>query len=129
MEVTDELVLHVARLSRLAISESETRELKSHFQKVLAFISAFQELDTASVDPSLFSVDASNVFRDDEPCPSLPRADALASAPASDGVYFVVPRIVGGDAGSAAPQSGGAKGEAAGRAELESGDDDELGGA
>ncbi len=96
IEVTDDLVRHVARLSRLAISVEEERGLKQHFEKILAFISAFQALDTRDIDPSIFSVEASNVFREDAPRGSLSRKDALANAPQSDGTYFVVPRIVGG---------------------------------
>jgi aspartyl-tRNA(Asn)/glutamyl-tRNA(Gln) amidotransferase subunit C len=37
----------------------------------------------------------SGVFRDDEPRPSLPREEALANAPQSDGECFLVPPVLG----------------------------------
>lgn len=94
MEVTDELVMHVARLSRLGISPREVAELKEHFRKILAYVAAFQALDTKDVDPSIFALDASNVYRADEGKPSLPTEDALRSAPRTHLPFFVVPRIV-----------------------------------
>ena len=96
IEITDDLVKQIARLSRLAISAEEVVGLQSHFEKILSFIAAFQALDTTGIDPSIFSGEASNVYREDGPRVSLPREDALANAPRSDGTYFVVPRIVGG---------------------------------
>ena len=95
IEVTDDLVRHVARLSRLAISDKELAELKEHFRKVLAYIAAFQELDTDAVDPSHFALDACNVYREDESAESLGSDLALGNAPQAHPPYFVVPRIVG----------------------------------
>ena len=95
IEVTDELVARVATLSRLQLSDEEARGVKEHFEKVLQFVDDLQQLDLEGVDPSLFSLEASNVDRADEIKPSLSNADALRAAPRSDPPYFVVPRIVG----------------------------------
>jgi aspartyl-tRNA(Asn)/glutamyl-tRNA(Gln) amidotransferase subunit C len=94
IEVTDALVRHIAGLSRIAISPAEAAELKKHFEKILAYVAAFEDLDTSGVDPTFFSVEASNIYREDACRPSLPVTDALASAPASRPPYFIVPRIV-----------------------------------
>ena len=109
MEVTDDLVMRVARLSRLGISPREVAELKDHFRKILAYVAAFQTLDTKDVDPSFFALDASNVYRADEVKPCLRAEDVLRSAPRTHPPFFVVPRIVGdaGDAGDAEDSSGG----------------------
>ena len=96
MEVTDDLVRQVASLSRLAISPAEASGLKKHFEKILAYIAEFQALDTKDVDPSMFSVESSNVYREDEVKPSLPREEALRNAPRVSGPFFLLPRIVGG---------------------------------
>src|SRR5262245_9167275 len=95
IEITDDLVKHVARLSRLGISSEETKAIKSHFQKILAYISAFQSLETKDVDPTFFSLESSNVYREDELRASLPVEEALKNAPETNRPYFVVPRIVG----------------------------------
>lgn len=108
--VTDALVRHIADLSRLAISDHEVREIKEHFEKILAFISGFQALETEGVDPTFFSVEASNVYREDATRPSLPRDQVLANAPQSDGVHFIVPRVVGdADSGIVEPGSRGSE--------------------
>ena len=38
IEVTDDLVAHIAHLSRLALSAEQSVELKTHFEKVLAYV-------------------------------------------------------------------------------------------
>lgn len=104
MEVTPDLVERVARLARLSLSPEESREMEEHFRKVLAFVEELQQLDLEGVDPSLFSLDASDIVRDDVPGASLPVEDTLRPAPASSPPYFLVPRIV-------ADREGGAGGD------------------
>lgn len=116
IQVTDDLVRHIAKLSRLAISEKEAKGVQQHFEKILAYIADFQALDTKAVDPSIFAGDASNVDREDAVKASLDRKLALQNAPQSDGAHFVVPRIVG------AP-TGGAQGPGATSDDLDAGGD------
>jgi len=101
IEITDELVAHIARLSRLGISSAEARELKGHFQKILEFVKSLDTLDLAGVDPSIFPLSTSNVFREDEVWPSLPVEEVLRNAPASREGHFLVPRIVAEHGGAA----------------------------
>ncbi len=117
IEVTDDLVCHIARLSRIAISQDDLKELVSHFERILAFVGELQSLDTRDVEPSMFSVESTNVDREDIVCASLGRTESLANAPESNGTFFVVPRIVGGgsEAGPGAPvqlEEDGAEGAA-----------------
>ena len=100
VEITDELVAHVARLARVGISAEEVRELKVHFQKVLEFVKVLDGLDLENVDPSSFPFSASNVFRSDEVSPSLPVEESMRNAPLSRDSFFLVPRIIA-EAGSA----------------------------
>ncbi len=100
IEVTDDLVSYVALLSRLDLSDEEARGMSEHFRKVLGYVEDLQELDLERVDPSLFSLDASDVLRDDEPADSLPNEAAMDIAPSTEPPYFLLPRIV--DAGGEA---------------------------
>jgi aspartyl-tRNA(Asn)/glutamyl-tRNA(Gln) amidotransferase subunit C len=102
IEITDDLVAHVARLSRLGISSTEALELKGHFQKILDFVKSLDALDVSGVDPSIFPLSTSNVFREDEVRPSLPVEEALRNAPAAREGHFLVPRIVAERAGAGA---------------------------
>lgn len=103
IEVTDDLVAHIAHLSRLALSAEQSVELKTHFEKVLAYVESFQNLETAEVDPSHSPDGSVNVFRADEQRPSLPVEQGLANAPRVRESKFVVPRIIddGDDQGGA----------------------------
>ncbi len=94
IEITDELVAHIARLSRLALSPAEAAEMKGHFRKVLQYVEALDRLDVSAVDPSIFPLDTANVFRADEVRPSLPVEEALRNAPATRDGQFLVPRII-----------------------------------
>lgn len=97
IRVTEELVRKVARLSRLALSSDEEKQLKEHFEKILDFVASFQHLDTSEVDPTHFSTETFNVVREDEVKESLPLADVLRNAPSARSPHFLVPRIVDTD--------------------------------
>jgi aspartyl-tRNA(Asn)/glutamyl-tRNA(Gln) amidotransferase subunit C len=86
-----EQVLHVARLARLRLSDAEVETMTGELSSVLGHIEKIGELDLEGVEPTSHVVALENVLRPDEPRPSLPREDALAEAPASDGVGFRVP--------------------------------------
>jgi aspartyl-tRNA(Asn)/glutamyl-tRNA(Gln) amidotransferase subunit C len=85
-------VLHVARLARLELTEAEVESLGSELSKVLDHIEKIEELgDLTDVPPTSHVVDVENVLRADEPRPSLPRENALASAPDAATGGFRVP--------------------------------------
>ena len=97
IQVTEELVRKVAKLSRLALSSEDEKQLKDHFEKILDFVASFQHLETSQVDPTHFSSDTFGVVREDEVKESLPGVDVLRNAPAARPPHFLVPRIVGND--------------------------------
>ena len=55
-------------------------------------------MPTDDVEPMAHAIDVRDVLRDDVVTPMLPRDAALANAPATDGEFFLVPQILGGDA-------------------------------
>ena len=74
-------VMHVARLARLELSEDEVGRFGDELTKVLDYIETISELDLDTVPPTSHVVAVENALRADEPRPSLPVEDALASAP------------------------------------------------
>lgn len=94
IEITPQLIAHISRLSRLELSAEELGEMHGHFDKVLKFVESLDQLDTASVDPSVFALEVSNVMGEDEKRPSLPVADSLANGPETGDGFFFVPRII-----------------------------------
>jgi aspartyl-tRNA(Asn)/glutamyl-tRNA(Gln) amidotransferase subunit C len=52
------------------------------------------ELDTSSIPPTAQVIPLTNVMREDEHGPSLPREAVLANAPQADGEFFRVPAVL-----------------------------------
>jgi aspartyl-tRNA(Asn)/glutamyl-tRNA(Gln) amidotransferase subunit C len=75
-------VLHVARLARLELTDDEIERIGPELSKVLDWIETIEQLgDLTDVKPTSHVVEVENVLRTDEPRPSLPADEALASAP------------------------------------------------
>jgi aspartyl-tRNA(Asn)/glutamyl-tRNA(Gln) amidotransferase subunit C len=91
MAITREQVEHVARLAHLALSEEELERLGGQLDAILDAVGKVSELDLADVEPTSHPLDLVNVWREDEPRPSLPREEALANAPETEGGFFRVP--------------------------------------
>lgn len=92
--VSREEVRHMAALSRLAVTEEEERLFGRQFGDILAHMALLSSVDTDGVEP-LYSPHAhAAATRPDEAVNRRTRAEVLANAPATDGEYFVVPRIV-----------------------------------
>ncbi len=87
-------VEHVARLARLELSASEKERMQSELDGILAYIDKLRALDTRDVPPTSHAVPVTNVMRDDEERPSLPRDEMLANAPDRHRDLFRVPRII-----------------------------------
>ena len=87
-------VEHVARLSRLALSEAEAERMRDQLSGILAYIDKLRALDTMGVEPTSHAVPLLNVMRDDEPRPCLTQDEALANAPDRSNAAFRVPRII-----------------------------------
>ena len=99
MEVTDELVRHVARLARLELSDAEVAATREKLARVLAHVEAISNVDVGDAAAAADARDAvpAASLRPDAPKPGLSREEALANAPATDRVFFLVPKVLEGD--------------------------------
>lgn len=86
-----EQVLHVARLSRLRLSEGEIDTLSGELSSILDHVDKLAEVDIEGVEPTSHVVPLENVLRDDLPRPSLDRDVALSQAPDPHDGAFRVP--------------------------------------
>ena len=91
MAISREDVLHVAALARLELSEDEIARLTEQLSDILAAVGKVSELDLSDVPPTSHPLAVVNVFRPDDPRPSLPLEDVFANAPDRDGDHFRVP--------------------------------------
>jgi aspartyl-tRNA(Asn)/glutamyl-tRNA(Gln) amidotransferase subunit C len=85
---------HLARLSRLALSDDELDHLAGQLDVIINAVARVSEVANADVPPTSHSVPLTNVFRADEERPCLTPDEALAGAPASEEQRFRVPRIL-----------------------------------
>lgn len=99
-ELRTDDVKKVALLARLALGGAELTSLTAEMAQIVSFVGQLSAVDTSAVDPLAHPLDAQNVFRSDEPAPSLSTADALRNAPRHDDEYFLVPAVLG-ESGSA----------------------------
>jgi aspartyl-tRNA(Asn)/glutamyl-tRNA(Gln) amidotransferase subunit C len=91
MAITREDVLHVAGLASLDLTDEEMSRLEVQLNDILAAVGKVSELDLEDVPPTSHPLAVVNVFRPDEPRPSLPLEDVFANAPERDGDHFRVP--------------------------------------
>ena len=91
MAIDREQLLHVAQLARLELSEDELERLGAQLNDIIDAVSKVSELDLSDVPPTSHPLAVVNVFRPDEPRPSLPLEDVFANAPERDGDHFRVP--------------------------------------
>jgi aspartyl-tRNA(Asn)/glutamyl-tRNA(Gln) amidotransferase subunit C len=86
-----EQVVHVARLARLTLDESELERMGKELSAVLDHVDRIRELDLDGVHPTAHAVDLAGVMRPDEPVPGLTQQSALAAAPEPVDGGFGVP--------------------------------------
>ncbi|MDQ2621759.1 MAG: Asp-tRNA(Asn)/Glu-tRNA(Gln) amidotransferase subunit GatC [Actinomycetota bacterium] len=86
-----EQVLHVARLSRLRLTDQEVDSLAGELSSILDHVDRLAEVDIEGVEPTTHVVPLENVLRDDLPRPSLSREAALSQAPDPHDGAFRVP--------------------------------------
>jgi aspartyl-tRNA(Asn)/glutamyl-tRNA(Gln) amidotransferase subunit C len=85
-----EQVLHVARLARLELSDSEIERMAGELSGILEHVDRISALDLEGVEPTSHVVALENVLRADEPEASLSRDRALEQAPdPADGAFRV----------------------------------------
>ncbi|MGB0435810.1 MAG: Asp-tRNA(Asn)/Glu-tRNA(Gln) amidotransferase subunit GatC [Mycobacterium sp.] len=112
-QISRDEVAHLARLARLALTESELDSFVGQLDAILGHVSRIQAVDVTGVEatdnPLVRRAGAVgpgpedeggtggviNVFRPDVPRPSLTQEQALAAAPEASDERFAVPRILG----------------------------------
>ena len=94
MEITTELVNHLAELSRLEFNEEETKNFQTEFAQTLAQMETLGKVDTSKVVLKQKSLNAETELKDDVAQKSLDRKDAILDAPETMGSSIAVPKMV-----------------------------------
>lgn len=98
-EISRDEVAHLARLSRLALTEEELIHFAEQIDGIVATVAAVEEVDTEGVAPLSHptqNVDGDvSVMREDVPESLLTAEQALDQAPKQAQERYQVPRILG----------------------------------
>ena len=94
-------VRHVAKLARLALREDQLVKYAPQLGAILQYIEQINKIDKTGVEPMAHAAPITNVLREDVVTESLPMEKVLMNAPETDGPFFKVPKIIGGDEDSA----------------------------
>jgi len=94
-------VRHVAKLARLALPEEKLEKLTQQLESILEYVAKISEVNVQGVEPMAHALPIHNVFREDIVGPALPVEKVLQNAPETDGPFFKVPKVIGGDEDSA----------------------------
>lgn len=89
--VTVEEVKHIAKLSRLSLSEKELQSFQKDMNDILGYVEILQKIDTSKT-PEL--VRDFGGMREDKIRPSLSQEKILKNSAKHDGESFVVPKVV-----------------------------------
>lgn len=93
MEISRESVLHIAELSRLALTEEELSRMQRELADILTYMKTIDELTHDGAEPTA-GAPLSNITRADEIAPSADRELLLKNAPHHTDETIVVPKTV-----------------------------------
>jgi aspartyl-tRNA(Asn)/glutamyl-tRNA(Gln) amidotransferase subunit C len=94
MEITEEIVDHIAHLARLEFNGDAKIAIRQDLSRIIQFIDKLSEIDTENVEPLIFMSDEVNVLREDVAHETLSQAEALKNAPKKDSDYFRIPKVL-----------------------------------
>lgn len=97
--LTTQETAHVAKLSRLAVPADRIESMRTQLAGVLGHVAKLKAIDVEGVQPMTTPFTQVNRLDEDEPGPCLDIADVLRNAPAVEGRYLAVPKVLAEDAG------------------------------
>jgi len=94
MKLSRDEVLHIARLARLGLTETDIDTFREQLSNILENFEALQQVDTSNIPPTAQAVPLQNVMKPDAVAPSLPPSDILANAPRREEDFFRVRAVL-----------------------------------
>jgi len=94
MSVDALAVRRIAHLARIAVADEEVEHLRGELNAILAFVEQLSEVDVAGVEPMTSVTPMAMKKRADVVTEGGDAEAVLKNAPAREGNYFVVPKVV-----------------------------------
>lgn len=97
MKLSKTQVEHIAKLSRIAITDAEAERFSEQLSAVLSYMEMLNELDTSDTEPTIQVTGIRNRLRGDEavPCDPETRDAIMSNFPEREGEYLRVPSVFG----------------------------------
>lgn len=86
-------VEHIAKLSRLELSEKEKEKFSSQLSGVLEYVQQLNEVDTVKVDATAQVTGLSNVYVQDQISNPEQQFDLLKNTPELEGTALKIPAV------------------------------------
>ncbi len=94
MSVDTETVKKIARLSRIAIDDAEAEKMVGELNGILEWVEQLGEVDVTGIEPMTAVIANKTRLRDDVVTDGDVRDKVLANAPAKEGSFFGVPKVI-----------------------------------
>ena len=94
MKITDEILDHIAHLSRFKFEGDKKEAIKQDLENITSFMDVLSELPTENIEPLIFMNDEVNVLREDVAKVTISHEEALKNAPKKDSDYFRIPKVL-----------------------------------
>jgi aspartyl-tRNA(Asn)/glutamyl-tRNA(Gln) amidotransferase subunit C len=94
MIIDDKKIEELSHLARLEFNAEEKLAIASDLDKILAFCTKLDELDTVGVEPLIYLSQEHTVLREDLAKLGIDKTLAFKNAPSSDSDYFKVPKVI-----------------------------------
>ena len=94
MSVDATTVRRIAHLARIAVTDAEVPHLQGELNAMLAFVEQLSEVNIDGVEPMTSVMPMEMKKREDKVTDGGIAEDVLRNAPAREGSYFLVPKVV-----------------------------------
>lgn len=94
MQVSEEEILHIAKLANLNLKEEEVNTYMGHLEEILNFANVVNQAPIDGLEETIGVNEAYNVFRKDEIVESLNRDELLQNAPEEQEGMFKIPKVI-----------------------------------
>jgi aspartyl/glutamyl-tRNA(Asn/Gln) amidotransferase C subunit len=88
-------VRHVAKLARLRLTDEQVVRYQGQLESILGHISKLNAVDVGDVEPMAHPMPLNNRLAEDVPVQPMPVEALLRNAPAVEGRFLAVPKVLG----------------------------------
>jgi len=94
MTIDLKTIKHIARLSRISVTDEKAKKLAGDLNSIFEFIEKLNELKTENIEPLTSIAETKLKLRNDEIKSKNLREEIVKNSPEKNDDYFVVPKVI-----------------------------------